>query len=239
MQNYEIIRGVKPAPPRIILYGLEGIGKSTFAAGLPSPIFVQTEDGLNNIDCARFPLPVNFDDVIRQLCEVNNYGDEFKTVVIDSLDWLERIIWDAVSSENKVDNIEKIGFGKGYVMALTYWKKVLAALDILRKNNKIICLLAHAVAEDYSDPEVQGIKRFTPRLHKGARSLLTEWADCVLLATREHGAALGEVDNPRILRTTPMPYQFAKTRYPLPETLPLNPLQLLSLIKESQKIGEN
>ena len=124
MQNFEIIRGVKPAPPRIILYGLEGIGKSTFAAGLPSPIFVQTEDGLNNIDCARFPLPVNVDDVIRQLCEVNNYGDEFKTVVIDSLDWLERIIWDAVSSENKVDNIEKIGFGKGYVMALTYWKKI-------------------------------------------------------------------------------------------------------------------
>lgn len=228
-----ITRGRAPAPPRIVLYGMEGIGKSTFAANFPNPIFVQTEDGLGQIDCARFPLSKRADDAWNYLFALATESNDYQTVVVDSLDWLERLIWDAVCLENKVDSIEKIGYGKGYVMALTHWRKFIDVFSELHRQGKIVLLLAHAVAEDYADPEVNGLKRFTPRLHKTARSLFAEYADLVLLATRQFGAANGEQNNPRIVRTEATPFQVAKSRYAIPAELPLDANAVLTAIKQA------
>lgn len=229
-----ITRGRTLDAPRIILYGMEGIGKSTFAANFPSPIFIQTEDGLGMIDCAKFPLAKSFDEVFQILVALETEPNEFKTIVIDSLDWLERLIWDKVAQDSKVNNIEQIGFGKGYTMALTFWRIVLDHLEALHKQGKIILLLAHAVAEDYSDPEVNSLKRFTPRLHKTARSLVAEYVDVILLATRAFGAAKGDQNNPRIVRTEASPYQVAKSRFSIPAELPLDADAVLYSIKQAQ-----
>ena len=94
-------------------------------------------------------------------------------------------------------------------------------------------LLAHAVAEDYADPEVN-LKRFTPRLHKTARSLIAEYVDVILLATRQYGAAKGDANNPRIVRTEASPYQVAKSRYAIPPELPLDANAVLTAIQEAQ-----
>lgn len=229
-----IQRGRASKPPRLVLYGMEGIGKSTFASRFPSPIFIQTEDGLAQIDCARFPLAKTTNDVVAQLDALANEKNDFATVVVDSLDWLERLIWDDVCANAKVDSIEKIGYARGYTHALTFWRKILEQLTTLRENGKIILLLAHAIAEDYSDPEVAGLKRFTPRLHKTARSLIAEYVDAVFLATRKFGAAKGDVNNPRIIRTDASPYQVAKSRYSIPSELPLDADAVLSAIKNSE-----
>ena len=229
-----ITRGRTLDAPRIILYGMEGIGKSTFAANFPAPIFIQTEDGLGMIDCSKFPLAKSFDEVFKILVALETEPNEFKTIVIDSLDWLERLIWDKVAQDSKVNNIEQIGFGKGYTMALTFWRIVLDHLESLHKQGKIILLLAHAVAEDYSDPEVNSLKRFTPRLHKTARSLRAEYVDVILLATRAFGAAKGDQNNPRIVRTEASPYQVAKSRFSIPAELPLDADAVLYSIKQAQ-----
>ena len=229
-----ITRGRTLDAPRIILYGMEGIGKSTFAANFPAPIFIQTEDGLGMIDCSKFPLAKSFDEVFKILVALETEPNEFKTIVIDSLDWLERLIWDKVAQDSKVNNIEQIGFGKGYTMALTFWRIVLDHLESLHKQGKIILLLAHAVAEDYSDPEVNSLKRFTPRLHKTARPLLAEYVDVILLATRAFGAAKGDQNNPRIVRTEASPYQVAKSRFSIPAELPLDADAVLYSIKQAQ-----
>lgn len=230
-----ITRGRTLDAPRIILYGMEGIGKSTFAANFPAPIFIQTEDGLGMIDCAKFPLAKSFDEVFQELVALETEPNEFKTIVIDSLDWLERLIWDKVAQDSKVNNIEQIGFGKGYTMALTFWRIALDHLESLHKQGKIILLLAHAVAEDYSDPEVSSLKRFTPRLHKTARSLVAEYVDVILLATRAFGAAKGgDQNNPRIVRTEASPYQVAKSRFAIPAELPLDADAVLYSIKQAQ-----
>lgn len=225
-----ITRGKTFGAPRILLYGMEGIGKSTFAANFPDPVFVQTEDGLGNIDCAKFPLAQSAEDAFNQLDALRR--SEFQTVVVDSLDWLERLIWDQVAKDAKVDSIEKLGYGKGYVIALTYWRKILDVLTALHAQNKIVLLLAHALAEDYVDPEVN-LKRFTPRLHKTARSLIAEYVDVILLATRQYGAAKGDANNPRIVRTEASPYQVAKSRYAIPAELPLDANAVLDAIRNS------
>src|SRR5262249_38388869 len=91
-----IQRGRVHKPPRLMVYGTEGIGKSTFAAGAPQPVFIQTEDGLDQIDCAHFPLATSYEDVVAALSELRTEAHDYESVVIDSLDWLERLLWDKV-----------------------------------------------------------------------------------------------------------------------------------------------
>ena len=106
-----IHRGKQPLPPRLILYGTEGIGKSTFASQAPSPVFVQTEDGLSEIACDKFPLATTLDDVLSSLTALVAEQHDYQSVVIDSLDWLERLIFDELCRQYDVTSIEKVDNG--------------------------------------------------------------------------------------------------------------------------------
>jgi hypothetical protein len=116
-------RGRQPKPPRVLLYGVEGIGKSTFGSEAPKPIFIQTEDGLDEIECDRFPLAEKFDDCVAALKSLRNENHDYESVVIDSLDWLERLVWDKLCVQYGVDSIEKVdgGYARGYMHALSSW----------------------------------------------------------------------------------------------------------------------
>jgi hypothetical protein len=233
--------GKKPMPPRILTYGTEGVGKTTLAANAPKSIFIQTEDGLGEIDCARFPLAKSSEDVFGALAELNAEKHEYRTVVIDSLDWLERLIWDAVCHEYRAASIEKAdgGYQRGYVHALSHWRRLVEALNSLRTDKGMgIILIAHAKVERFEDPESTAYDRYSPRLHKHANALLTEWVDAVLFATRKirtesedtgfgrkRTTAVGvghETGGERILRTVGGPACVAKNRYGLPPELPLS-----------------
>ena len=235
-----IQKGKESKPPRLLIYGNEGCGKSTWGAAAPKPIFIQTEDGLGEIDCAKFPLARSFSDVQTALTALRDEPHDFQTVVLDSADWLERLIWDQVCAEFGVRSIEKAdgGFGKGYVHALTHWRKVVSLLDELRnKRGMIALIIAHSKVERFEDPENAAYDRYTPRLHKHAASLLSEWVDAVLFATRrfriqkenagfsgERGIAspIGADGGERILRTVGSPACIAKNRFGLPAEIPLS-----------------
>ena len=130
----DVQSGTRAAPPRILVYGIEGVGKSTFASKFPNPIFIQTEDGLDNIDCAKFPVARKFEDVIGALDALIREKHEYSTVVIDSLDWLEALIWKMLCDRDGAESIEQVGGGyaKGYVQALTHWRRVIEKLQTLR-----------------------------------------------------------------------------------------------------------
>jgi len=229
----QVITGKQPSPPRIMIVGTEGIGKSTFGASAPKPIFIQTEDGLSEIDCAKFPLAASFDELITQLKAVRDEDHDYQTLCLDSLDWTERLVWDRVCADYGVKCIEKAdgGYGKGYTHAISYWRQIVALLnDIRTKRRMAIILIAHSKVERFEDPENQSYDRYTPRLHKAASSLMCEWVDAVLFATRRmrvdsttgKAAPIGADGGERILRTNGSPTCIAKNRYGLPTEIPLS-----------------
>jgi len=168
----EIHSGRRQQPPRMLIYGLEGIGKSTLAASAPKPIFIPTEVGLDQIECDSFPLAHSFEDVMSYLESLATEAHDYQTVVIDSLDWLERLIWDAVCKRFGAKNIEKVdgGYGKGFSHALTEWRQVIDILRYLREEKgMLVLLLAHSKIEKFTDPESTPFDRFSPRLNKQRR----------------------------------------------------------------------
>lgn len=232
-----IIKGKQRKPPRLVVYGPEGIGKSTFGAGAPNPVFLQTEDGLGEIECDKFPLPSSYAAFVEQLGQLCNHEHEYQTVVIDTADWLEKLIWADVARDEKKKSVEEIPYGKGYKLALSQWKEVLAGLDYLRNERGMIAIvLAHAKIERFEDPESQGFDRYTLRLHKDADAYLREWADAVLFATRKQriekvgtgfnerhiAKPIGTDGGERVLRTVGSPACVAKNRYSLPVEILLN-----------------
>jgi adenylate kinase family enzyme len=217
-----------------MLYGTHGVGKSTFASHAPQPVFIQTEDGLGEIECDKFPLTTTFDQAMQAMSELYTDKHAFRTVVVDSLDWLERLIWTDVCHKRGVESIEDIGYSKGYVFALTQWREFLEGLNALRSDKGMTAvLIAHARIERFENPETESYDRYVPRLHRLASQIVQEWCDEVLFASfrvltretdegfnrkRTRGVGTGE----RILRTVERPSHMAKNRLNLPEEMPLD-----------------
>ncbi len=230
----QIQRGTADVPRRVLVYGVHGVGKSSYASMAEKPIFIQTEDGLANIDCERFPLAQRYGDVLAALGELYTEQHEYHTVVVDSLDWLERLIWSDVCEKRGVESIEDIGYAKGYTFALTQWREILEGLNALRNDrNMQVILIAHTRIERFENPETESYDRYVPRLHKLASALVQEWCDEVLFATYKvhtrkvdesfgrpeyRGIGTGE----RILRTAERPAHVAKNRLNLPDEIPLD-----------------
>jgi hypothetical protein len=230
----QVVCGKAPAPRRVMLYGTHGIGKSTFASCAPKPIFLQTEDGLGEIDCDKLPLSTTFGDAMKALSELYTEQHPYRTIVVDSLDWLERLIFAEVCRKRNVESIEDIGYAKGYIFALTQWREFLEGLSALRNDRGMTAvLIAHARIERFENPETESYDRYVPRLHKLAAAVVQEWCDEVFFATykvytkqteegfnrkRSQGIGTGE----RIIRTQERPAHVAKNRLNLPEEIPLD-----------------
>jgi len=239
----QVQKGRRPKPRRVLLYGTQGIGKSTFGAMAESPIFVPTEDGLGDIDCESFPLAQSLGQVMASLEALYTSEHPYKTVVIDSLDWLERLIWAEVCSDRSVESIEDVGYAKGYTYAIDKWRQVLGALDALRSDRGMgVILIAHATIEKFDNPETEPYDRYSPRLPTLARALVQEWCDEVLFATyRVHTRKVDEGFNKakhqgigtgeRIIRTVERPAHVAKNRIGLPAEFPLDYRVFAALVR--------
>lgn len=230
----QVSTGKKQAPRRVLLYGVQGVGKSSWAAQAPGAVFLPTEDGLADIDCASLPLATSYADIMSGMGSLYTEAHEYKTLVIDSLDWLEQLVWAEVCRTRRIQSIEDVGYGKGYVLAVDLWRKVLEGLSALRADRgMMIVLIAHAKIESFKNPEGDDFDRYQPRLHKFAAAVLQEWCDEVIFATyqtytKAQPTGFGQVtakgvgSGARIMRTTERPAHMAKNRLGLPDELPFS-----------------
>lgn len=236
----DVTTGRESGPPRIVMYGTEGIGKSTFGAAIEGSIFIPTEDGLGQIDCAKFPMRSQLHQVEEDLNTLATSKHDYSAVVIDTLAGLERLIWDTVCRDANKSSIAEIPFGKGYAAALILWRRVLRTIDKLRAERGMMALLiGHSRVEKFDDPLSASYDRYSLRLYKTSAELVYEWADAILFATRRtrisadddgrvRAAPVGGEGGERILRTTGGPACIAKNRYRLPEEIPLSWSALLT-----------
>lgn len=222
------------APPRIVLYGPHGIGKTTFGASAPSPILLPTEDGLGSLQVAHFPILRSYDAVVEAISALYEQDHDYQTIVIDSADWLEPLVWAETARAHGKDDIEAFGYGKGYLYALDQWRDILDGLNALRAEKSMaIVFLAHTEIKRFDAPDSEPYDRYQIKLQPRAAALLEEWADAVLFATfrvftsREdvgfnRTVTRGIGDGTRVMYTEERPAFKAKNRYRLPPELPLD-----------------
>lgn len=230
-------RKIEVKPDRILLMGTEGVGKTTFAAESDRPIFLCAEDGIPAalMEVPRFPTPENFAEVKEAIRTLANEDHDYGTFVIDTLDWLEPLIWKDICTRNGwLDSeghpdIEKPGYGKGYVAANEEWRTFLAALDVLRRKKGMeIILLAHTSIKTFQNPAGDDYSRYECKLHRGAAALVKEWTDVNLFAIHEEfvqevkGRKKGISTGRRVIHTERNAAWDAKNRHSLPGELPLS-----------------
>ena len=232
MSLANIRKKAKQKPPRIVLYGGAGIGKTFFAASMNKPIFVLTEDGMGKIEADHFPLSESFEDVLKNLQSLIDNDNDYKTLVVDSLDWLEPLIWDKACQDNNFKSIESVGYGKGYVEALKYWRIYLNLLNELREKGYTIMQIAHNQIKRFESPEIEAYDRHELKLHRKAADLILEHSDCCFFANFKLGTVQVKgkggnmttkaVAGDRVVYTVEKPAYLAKNRYALPESLPFD-----------------
>lgn len=223
-----VVKGKVAKPIRVVLYSTDGLGKSTWASDAPEPIFIGAEDGTANLDVARMPGIDSWRDIIESAQELATSEHPYRTVVLDTADWAEPLLWRHVALAGGKSDIEDFGYGKGYAAALNEWRILLSIFDRLRDRGMHVIVLAHSWIKPFKNPDGDDFDRYELKLHPKASGLIREWADCVLFgnyetfAHKKDGRTRGVSTGARIVHTTRTAAWDAKNRIGLPETMPLS-----------------
>ena len=229
----QIMKGAIHKPLRVVVYGPEGIGKTTFASQFPDPVFIDTEGGTEHMDVARFPKPSSWTMLLQEVDEIRSHVSEYGTLIIDTADWAEALCKKHVCSKAGVSGIEDFGFGKGYVYLAEEWGKLLNKLSDLRDAGLNIVITAHATMRKFEQPDEMGsYDRWELKLEKKTAPLLKEWSDMMLFANYETIVITTEEKKrkaqggKRVMYTTHHPCWDAKNRQGLAEKLPFEYAQI-------------
>lgn len=229
----QITRGKRARAQRVVIYGPEGIGKSSFAAQFPDPLFIDTEGSTDNMDVARMDKPTSYTMLKNQIAFVKANPTVCKTLVIDTIDWAESLIVDDVCAQHSKKGIEDFGWGNGYTYTKEEMGRFLNMLQELIELGINVVLTAHAQMRKFEQPDEMGAyDRWELKLGKKTSSqtapLVKEWADMVLFAnyktvvmtseTKKKKATGGQ----RMLYTEHHPAWDAKNRHGLPSVVPLD-----------------
>lgn len=234
----EIRKGRQVKPRRVLVYGDNGVGKSTFAASWPRPIFLNLEDGVNDLEVDSTPRLTTLEAVHGAMSFLIQNENSYETVVIDTLDWMEKLIFTHVASEygrrsgkQNITCIEEIGFGKGYEMVEHNWRRIINGLSMLWDRGLHIVMTCHSKIAKYKPPEGESYDYHSPALHDKGSEIMCQWCDEVLFArykvhTRfidegfgsKRNIAVGGTD--RVILTQEAATHIAKNRLGLPVEIP-------------------
>lgn len=228
-----VTTGKRQNPIFVVLYGVDGVGKNTFAASAPKPIFISIEEkGSDHLNVARLPHANSMGLLTGQLKALGEEKHDYQTAVIDSLDFIEPMIYNQVCKEGNCETIVdyKGGYGKGFERARELWRRLLEVYitPLSRKMN--VVMIAHCQIKTFADPaQPTGYDRYQLKINEKSVDIIREVVDCVLFATyditvvKEKGDKKGRGvgDGERVMYTERRPAFDAKNRFDLPFEMPL------------------
>ena len=233
MTKYELITGIRPKAIRVALYGVAGIGKTTLAAEFPNPVFIDVEDGSNQLPVARLPRPTSWAMLMDEVKEVRDGHVPCSTIVIDTADAAETLCVNAVCSEHTLDGIESAGYGKGYTYLAEKFGKLLDLLGEVVDHGINVVVVSHSMARKFERPDEEGAyDRYELKLSRKVAPMVKEWADMLLFLDyktyvetqsdkKGNTVKAKAKGGRRIIRTTHHPCWDAKNRFGLKDELPL------------------
>lgn len=225
----QLIHGKMHSAQKVVIYGPEGIGKSSFAACFPRPVFIDTEGSTKHLSVARTPKPTSFSVVIEQVRYFISHTQELETLVIDTADWAEQLCMVDLCAKAQKSGIEDFGYGKGYTYLAEDFGKLLNLLEELIECGVNVVVTAHAKMRKFEQPDEMGAyDRWELKLQKTTAPLLKEWADMVLFTNyetitikRDDGKVKAQGGGKRVMYTSHHACWDAKNRHGLAEKLPL------------------
>lgn len=232
MNQLQIFTGKIGGAFKVVIYGPEGIGKSTLAAHFPRPLFIDTEGSTRHMNVARTKKPTSWTMLMEQVEYIrNNPGVLCSSLIIDTADWAEQLCMDGICASYKLTGIEDMGYGKGYVYLAEEYGRLLNLLEEVVDRGTHVVLNAHAMMRKFEQPDEMGAyDRWELKLQKKTSALVKEWSDLLLfanyktlsVATDDKGKKFKAQGGRRVMYTSHHPCWDAKNRLGLPEELPLD-----------------
>jgi hypothetical protein len=229
----DIIRGKIAGAQKVVLYGPEGIGKSTFAAQFPNPLFIDTEGSTKHMDVARLPKPSSWTMLMDEVRYVRDNSSICNTLAIDTADWAESLCINHVCSKSNKTSLADFGHGNGYIYLEEEYGRFLNLLEEVIERGVNVCLTAHTTLRKVEQPdEIGAYDRWEMKLEKKTASLTKEWADMLLFANYRtivinvdnQGAQKGKnkaQGGERVIYTEHRPVWDAKHRHGLQDVVPM------------------
>lgn len=240
---FEISRGKIEKAMRVCIYGIEGIGKSTFASQFPGAVFIDTEGSTNQMDVARYPTPTSWEMLISEVEQTISNPSGIGTLVIDTVDWAQQLCIVSVCEKNQVKGIEDFGYGKGYSYVKEDFGKLLNLLNDLVDKGVNVVLVAHSTIRTFTKPDEMGqYDRYELKLIDTPKcsisGLVKEWADVLLFANYETFITEDQktkkkyaTGNQRVMYTTHTAAWDAKNRFGMPDKLPFDFKEIAQLFE--------
>lgn len=240
-----ITSGKIPKAQKIVLYGVEGIGKSTFASQFPDPLFIDTEDSTLHMDVKRFDKPTSWTMLLQQV-EYVKVNRPCQTLVIDTIDWAEEICKKHLMAANGWNGIDAEGYGKKFVALAKEMGTLLDKLSEVIDVGINVVVTAHAMLRKKEEPDEMGAyDRYELKLEKKTAPIVKEWSDNVLFAnykttiiTDSKTESKKATGGQRMMYTTHRPAWDAKNRWQLPDELPFAYSQIAQAFEQAT-VGVN
>lgn len=222
----KINKGKTARARRMLIYGEPGVGKSTLASQFPHPVFINLEDGIRDLECDHTDLIKSFREFQDALIALAS--TDYATVVVDTVDWLEKLLMHEVASKAGKATIEDIGFGKGYEALAKMWQGVFAGLGSLWNQGRHIVLTCHEKVDEFRDPEGDGYNYYRPALHRKGSQCVSEWCDELLFCKyqrlskkADEGKRSVAIAGDRVIVCQNMRSIEAKNRLGMPQEIPM------------------